>query len=63
DTSRTVDSEVRALLDGAHRRVRATLEQYEPALRALARRLIELEVVDRATLTSVLAEYKPRSAA
>jgi cell division protease FtsH len=55
DTARAVDHEVRDLLATAHDRVRATLEQHEPALRALARRLIETEVVDRATLASVLA--------
>jgi cell division protease FtsH len=61
DTSRAVDREVRALLDAAHLRVRATLEQYEPALRAVAQRLIDTEVVDHATLASVLAEFMPRS--
>ena len=56
DTARAVDVEVRALLDTAHRRVRGTLEQHEPALRALARELIEKEVVDREMLASILAE-------
>ena len=55
DTSRAVDVEVRTLLDAAHTRVRATLEQHEPTLRALAALLIEHEVVDRAMLATLLA--------
>ena len=61
DTARAVDAEVRALLDAAHKRVRATLEEHEAALRALARRLIEQEVVDRGTLASILNEAKAAS--
>ena len=56
DTARAVDTEVRTLLDTAHQRVRVTLEKHEPALRALAQRLIETEVVDREMLAAILAE-------
>ena len=56
DTARAVDMEVRTLLDAARLRVRSTLEQHQPALRALAKRLIEKEVVDRATLATLLDE-------
>ena len=56
DTARAVDVEVRTLLDAAHQRVLATLEQHEPTLRALAQRLIEKEVIDRATLGALLDE-------
>ena len=55
-TARGVDLEVRALLAAAHERVHATLKQHESALRELAQRLIETEVVDRVTLASVLAQ-------
>ena len=54
DTARTVDTEVRSILAAAHERVRATLEQHEAALRALAHLLMEKEVIDRSTLASVL---------
>ena len=56
DTARAVDREVRALLDTAHQRVRATLEQHEPALRAVAEQLIEKEVIDREMLAAILAK-------
>jgi cell division protease FtsH len=55
DTARAVDGEIRSLLDASHQRARATLADHEPALRALAARLIEKEVVDRETLASILA--------
>lgn len=61
-TARAVDTEVRTLLEAAHRRVRASLDQHEPALRALARRLIDTEVVDRTTLTALLANTDGPSA-
>ena len=62
DTSRAVDAEVRALLDAAHQRTRATLEQHEAALRALAERLIEKEVVDRDMLAEILGEASSTAA-
>ena len=55
DTARAVDGEVRVLLEAAHQRARGTLEQHEPALRALAQRLIEKEVVERDVLAEILA--------
>ena len=54
DTARAVDAEVRTLLDTAHQRVRATLEQHDAELRALAAQLIETEIVDHAMLASIL---------
>ena len=56
DTARTVDTEVRTMLDEAHKRALATLSEHVDALRALAQRLILKEVVDRETLVAVLAE-------
>lgn len=63
ETARSVDVEVRTLLEAAHERARATLAQHEQALRALARRLIEKEVVDRAALAEVLKESEAPPAA
>lgn len=60
ETARSVDVEVRTLLEAAHERARATLAHHEEALRALARRLIEKEVVDRVELATVLNDLKPR---
>ena len=61
ETAHSVDVEVRTLLQAAHERARVTLAQHEPALRALARRLIETEVVDRAALATVLRESEAPS--
>jgi cell division protease FtsH len=62
ETARSVDIEVRSLLDSAHERARATLVEHEQALRALARQLIEREVVDRAALADILKESAPLDA-
>ena len=56
DTAHAVDVEMRALLDAAHIRVRDTLAQHEPTLRALAQLLIEHEVVDHGMLAALLHE-------
>jgi cell division protease FtsH len=62
ETARAVDLEVRTLLEAAHERARVTLAQHERALRALARRLIEKEVVDRVTLSAVIKEAEAPTA-
>ncbi len=62
DTAHRVDAEVRMLLEAAHQRVRDTLANHESALRAVAQRLIEVEVVDRAMLATVLAQAEPDAA-
>jgi cell division protease FtsH len=54
-TARIIDAEIRKLLDSAHARVRDTLTRRRDALEALARLLIEKEVVDRETLGRLLA--------
>jgi cell division protease FtsH len=53
-TAETIDGEVKALLDGAYRRVKETLEGHRSALDALARLLMEREVVDRDMLLGLL---------
>jgi cell division protease FtsH len=55
DTARIIDAEVRKLLEAAHQRVRETLEEKRNTLEALAKLLIEKEVVDRNALTTLLA--------
>ena len=55
-TGRVIDAEIRKLLDAAHERVRSTLIDRRGALEALARLLMENEVVDRDLLTRVLSE-------
>jgi cell division protease FtsH len=55
-TAEAIDGEVQTLLEAAHRRVRGTLTTRRPTLEALAKRLIEKEVIDRAALGQVIAE-------
>ncbi len=55
DTARMIDREVRALLQAGHDRVRETLTAKRNVLETLAKVLIEQEVVDRDTLTALLA--------
>jgi cell division protease FtsH len=55
DTARMIDVEVRRLLETAHERVRTTLTEKRGALEALAKLLIEKEVLDREALTAILA--------
>ena len=47
ETARTIDQEIRKLLAGTHIRVRETLTAKRSILEALAKLLIEEEVVDR----------------
>ena len=59
-TAQTIDAEIRKLLDAAHDRVRATLTARRDALEALARILMERELVDRDSLTQLLSPSVPR---
>ena len=62
ETARRIDAEIEQLLKAAHGRVRETLGSKRVILEALAKHLIEKEVVDRATLTQLIAEAAPRHA-
>ena len=53
-TAEVIDEEIGKLLEEAHRRVTATLTTRRPALDALAKLLLEKEVVDRAALDQLL---------
>ncbi len=59
ETARLIDQDVASLIGDAHGRVRRTLTEKRPALDALARMLLEHEVVDRAALDQVLQSQPP----
>jgi cell division protease FtsH len=55
-TAEVIDAEIQKLLEAAHGRVRETLTAKRATLGALAKRLIEKEVVDRDTLATLIAD-------
>ena len=55
ETSRLIDGEIRQLLDAAHARVRETLTAKRSVLEALAKLLIEKEVVTREALAELVS--------
>jgi cell division protease FtsH len=63
-TAEVIDAEIQKLLEAAHGRVLATLTAKRATLEALAKRLIETEVLDReALLALIAASESPRSLA
>ena len=62
ETSRRIDEELRTLLDAGHARVRETLSAKRSVLDALAKLLIEKEVVTRTALGELLRATPERSA-
>ncbi|MDE2179419.1 MAG: ATP-dependent zinc metalloprotease FtsH [candidate division NC10 bacterium] len=58
-TAQTIDEEIRKLLADAHTRVEQTLATRRNELDALAKLLLEKEVVDRETLTQLLQPQRP----
>ena len=58
ETARLIDEEVARLIKEAHDRVKQTLSERRDTLEALARLLLEKEVVDRAALDALLAEHR-----
>jgi cell division protease FtsH len=56
ETARKIDAEIEHLLETAHGRVCETLGKKRAILDALAKRLIEKEVVDRAALAQLIAD-------
>ena len=54
-TAEVIDAEIQALLQAAHGRVSATLTAKRATLEALAKRLVDKEVVDRETLLALIA--------
>jgi cell division protease FtsH len=55
-TAEVIDVEIQTLLEAAHGRVRQTLTAKRTTLAALAKRLIEKEVVDREALAALIAD-------
>src|SRR5437660_313942 len=55
-TAEAIDAEIQQMLNAAHGRVRATLGARRATLEAVAKRLIQQEVVDRAALVQLIAE-------
>jgi cell division protease FtsH len=58
-TAETIDAEIQQMLNAAHERVRTTLGAKRATLEAVAKRLIQQEVVDRAVLVQLIAETEP----
>jgi cell division protease FtsH len=58
ETARTIDAEIRKLMDASHSRVRETLTEKRGVLEALAKLLIEREVVDRETIAALMAQQR-----
>jgi cell division protease FtsH len=55
DTARTIDHEVRTIVDQAHEQVRQILGENKDALERLARRLLDQEVLEGVELKNLLA--------
>ena len=55
ETGRLIDEELRKILEASHARVHHTLGERRPVLEALAKLLIEKEVVDREALVRLLS--------
>jgi cell division protease FtsH len=55
-TAEAIDAEIQQMLNAAHARVRATLGANRTTLEAVAKRLIQQEVVDRAALVQLITE-------
>jgi cell division protease FtsH len=60
-TAQAIDDEIRKLLDDAHVRVRETLAKERETLEALAKLLLEKEVIDRSMLNKILEGRKQRT--
>ena len=56
-TAQAIDDEIRAIIGAARERVRETLTKRRAALDALAKLLLEKEVVDRQGLEALVAKY------
>jgi cell division protease FtsH len=62
-TAETIDGEIMAILDAAHGRVRETLAANRPTLEALAKLLLDKEVVTADALRALLRDPAPGAAA
>jgi cell division protease FtsH len=55
ETARAIDAEVRAIMDGQHRRATEILTREREVLERMTLRLIEVETLDRAELESIVS--------
>ncbi len=58
-TAREIDVEVRRILDAATEEVRAILLERRPAMEAIAKKLVESEVIDGNELRQMIDEHQP----
>ncbi len=58
-TAREIDIEVHKIIDEATREVREVLKAHRAVLEAVARRLMEKEVMDGAELRQMMDQYAP----
>ncbi len=58
-TAQAIDGEIARILDAAHRRVRETLTARRSALEALAKLLIDKEVIDADQLRALVGGAQP----
>jgi cell division protease FtsH len=63
DVAQTIDDEVRRIIMKGHDRARAVLAASIDRLDAVAKRLIEVETIDRAEFEAILAQFEPTDAA
>jgi ATP-dependent Zn protease len=57
-TAEAIDAEIQKMLAAAHARVRETLTARRRTLEAVAKRLIEKEVVERDALVALIADTR-----
>jgi cell division protease FtsH len=55
ETARAIDAEIRAILEGQHRRATEILTREREVLERMTRRLIEVETLDRAEIDTLVA--------
>jgi cell division protease FtsH len=56
ETAREIDLEVKRILDEAHARAKDMLGENRPALERIARRLLEIEIIDREEIERIIKE-------
>jgi cell division protease FtsH len=54
ETARAIDAEVRAILEGQHRRAKEILTEKREVLERMTRRLLEIETLDRAEIETLV---------
>lgn len=56
ETARSIDQEVRAIVEGQASRARSVLEQKKVALEAIAERLLVIETLERSELEKLASD-------